>query len=210
MARNKGELTVIQSKAIALIVAGYSHRDVAIKLSVTQESISKWHQLTHFQEHKQKAIDTLYDAAMAELIDGAQEAIRELRYIINNRETPQRIKVSAITTLLNTISKHKERSYITPITSTNKNIDDKIENALNTLIDTAETRSDLREAIVLQQKQTAIQHQLAEKMTADQVKDDLSKVTKLMSKYLSPEDMEEFTAELSREFDDSQSPKSVN
>jgi hypothetical protein len=158
--RTKTEaLSVQEARAITLLVAGYSVRDTAIKIGITPESLSRWNKNPHFLEAKQKAIDTLYHAAMAELTEGMQLACRELINIIKDPDCPAKTKIAAIATLLNTIGKHKASNYLSEPVNT--------QDAIDNLINTATTRDELIEAIQLKQKQESILYQQSKKITLD-------------------------------------------
>lgn len=85
-------LTIIEARAITLLASGYSQRDVAIKLGITPVTVTNWTKTERFKNARKQAIDSLYNAAMAELTDGMQLACRELLNIIENPDTPQKNK----------------------------------------------------------------------------------------------------------------------
>ncbi|MBD2359232.1 helix-turn-helix domain-containing protein [Tolypothrix sp. FACHB-123] len=171
----KEELTIIQARAIVLMIAGYSQRDIAIKLGITQTTISLWHRQSSFSENKRKAISTIFDASMADLIDGTQEAVRELRNIINDPETPQKTKISAITVLLSTALRYKGSNYIET-----DDLSDSVETKIKFLSENAESKEELKDVIALQQKQAALTYQTSKKLTVEESRDQIERLIKVI------------------------------
>jgi ribosomal protein L11 len=174
------ELTIQEARAIALLISGYSARDVAVKINVTPETISKWQKNPLFAREKQKAINTLYNAAIAELTEGMQLACRELIDIIKDHDNLAKVRVSAINVLLNNVGKHKAGRYLDDsIKSSDLDVDD--------LTEMAETKDDLVEAISLKLKHEQIGYQLSQKMPVDIYEEGIRTVANLMMEVLSPE-----------------------
>ena len=67
---------------------------------VSVAAVKKWKQNSNFKRKLKDAIVKVYEAALAEVVLGAKDAIRELNFIITNPETSDRVKVTAIGTLL--------------------------------------------------------------------------------------------------------------
>jgi transcriptional regulator with XRE-family HTH domain len=189
MGRKRPEsLTVQESKAVALLIAGYSARDVAIKLKVTPETITNWHKNERFKTAKKQALDTLYNAAMAEMVDGMQLACRELIAIIENPDTPQKTKISAINVLLNHVSRNRVESNVSDVLD--------IENdtiSVDTLIKTATTREELTEAINLKFRHEQWLYNQGNKMTDIEWHNGLKNIVEAISKKVPTEMLEDIT-----------------
>jgi hypothetical protein len=104
-------LSVRENQALCLLAAGYEIKEVSEKLGIGRKTIYEWKARPNFQKLLNKAVMLTYDAAIAELIGGAEFATSELIKIIKNDDTPSRVKVSAINTLLTYTTKAKE-SYL--------------------------------------------------------------------------------------------------
>ena len=91
-----------------MLAAGYSRKEAAAQTGVSISSVNKWAIDPNFQKLLRDAVGKTYDAAVAELVSGSQEAARELKAIIADPDTPKRVKVSAIQVLLTTAAKVKE------------------------------------------------------------------------------------------------------
>ncbi|OUL23820.1 hypothetical protein BV378_20620 [Nostoc sp. RF31YmG] len=193
MGRKRPEsLTVLEARAITLLTSGYSQRDVAIKLGLTPVTLTNWSKTERFKNARKQAIETLYNAAMGELTDGMQLACRELLTIIEDPNTPQKTKISAINVMLNHISRNRIQSNITDV------IDVEDENiSVDSLIKTASTREELEKAIALKQKQETIDYQTSQKLTPQEYKESLDKMVKLCVDYLPEDKYDAFLASVS-------------
>lgn len=104
------ELTPIQNEALCLLAAGYPRDVVASKTGVSKASIDRWAIQPNFKQLLRDATSKVYDAAIAELVSGSRLAAQELKAIIADPDTPKRVKVSAIQTLLTSAAKVKEQA----------------------------------------------------------------------------------------------------
>ena len=89
-----------QYRALCVLIAGGSVEAAAQAGEVSVAAIKKWKQHPTFKRKLKDAIVKVYDAALAEIVLGAKDAVRELNSIIINPETSDRVKVTAIGTLL--------------------------------------------------------------------------------------------------------------
>jgi DNA-binding transcriptional MerR regulator len=91
-----------------MLVAGYDVQHVADELGVQRQAVHRWSEKHTFKSQLNDAVFRVYDAAIAELINSAEYASKELIRIIKDDKTPPRVKVSAINSLLNFATKAKE------------------------------------------------------------------------------------------------------
>lgn len=105
------DLSPKQYKAICMLVAGYEINEVAQAIGLTRVVVSRWKKEAKFQAQLDEAIFKVYDSAIAELIAGADYAAKELIKIIQDEETPVKVRVNAIQTLLSFATKAKD-NYI--------------------------------------------------------------------------------------------------
>ena len=101
-------LTPEQYRVLTQIAAGYSNNEVAKKHGVTVKTIENWRKLPKFKQLLREALSECFDAAVAELVQHSQRAARELNFIIQDPDTPSRVRVSAITAMLTFASKAKD------------------------------------------------------------------------------------------------------
>jgi DNA-binding transcriptional MerR regulator len=97
-----------QTQALSLIAANYSKEEVARQTGVTIRTLDRWRKQPEFQRLLRDAIARTFDAAVAELVVGAQESARELKRIISDPDVPSRTKVTAIGVLFANGSKAKD------------------------------------------------------------------------------------------------------
>ncbi|HAG80472.1 MAG TPA: hypothetical protein DCL61_04700 [Cyanobacteria bacterium UBA12227] len=102
------DLAPNQTKALIKLAAGSGDDEAAQAAGVTVRSIQNWKKQPNFKSMLRQAVIATYDAAIAELVDGAKDAAKELKGIITDPDTPKRVKVSAIATLLEVASKAKQ------------------------------------------------------------------------------------------------------
>lgn len=102
------QLSPVQIEALCSLAAGRSIKETAEITGVTQRTIDRWKQLPNFKKLLQDAVIQTYNFAISELCLGAKESAIKLREIINNEETPVRLKIKAIEILLLNASKAKE------------------------------------------------------------------------------------------------------
>lgn len=96
-----------QTKALCLLAAGYSKRDVAKQTSISESCLQKWSKQPAFKQKLREAVAASYDAAIAELCSGSREAAQELKRIISDPDVSARVKISAISTLLSNAERAK-------------------------------------------------------------------------------------------------------
>lgn len=102
------KLTPTQIDALCALAAGRSSKETAEITNVSIRTIDRWKQLPNFKKLLQDAVVQTYNFAIAELCCGAKESAIQLREIINNDETPVRLKIKAIEVLLLNASKAKD------------------------------------------------------------------------------------------------------
>lgn len=101
-------LTPEQCRVLTQIAAGYSNNEVAKTHGVTVKTIENWRKIPKFKQLLREALAQCFDAAVAELVQHSQRAARELNFIIQDPNTPSRVRVSAITAMLTFASKAKD------------------------------------------------------------------------------------------------------
>lgn len=102
------EFSPRQYRALVCLAAGGSNKEAADLAGVSVRAIETWKSKSNFQRLLREATVRVFDQAIAELVLGAQEAAEQLRGIITDEETPARIKISAISTLLTNASKARD------------------------------------------------------------------------------------------------------
>jgi Bacterial regulatory proteins, luxR family len=101
------ELTPKQCIALTSLAAGASNKEAAEAAGVALRTVESWKSNPQFKKMLRVAVNQMFDAALAQLVSGSQEAVKELRNIITNPETPSRTKVTAIGVLLDNAVKVK-------------------------------------------------------------------------------------------------------
>ncbi|MBW4435368.1 MAG: hypothetical protein KME28_27580 [Pelatocladus maniniholoensis HA4357-MV3] len=101
-------LSYTQCEALVLLAAGYTDEEVAAKTVVAKSTIARWRKSPEFERLLKQAQLKYIDSALAELVKGAKEAVKELNNIITDPDVPSRTKVSAISVLLTHIVKMRE------------------------------------------------------------------------------------------------------
>lgn len=102
------ELTPKQYLALTRLAAGSTNQDAADSAGVSLRTIEGWKGKPHFQKLLKTAVNMMFDAALAELVSGSQDAAKELIKIISDPNTPPRTKISAIGVLFDTAAKVKQ------------------------------------------------------------------------------------------------------
>ncbi|MCV3214504.1 hypothetical protein OGM63_13445 [Plectonema radiosum NIES-515] len=98
-------MTPLQYSALTQILAGYSTATVAKNTGLTIKSIERWRQLPRFKALMREAMSAMFTAAVAEIVLHSQQAAKELCMIALDSEVPSRVRVSAITAMLNVAGK---------------------------------------------------------------------------------------------------------
>ena len=102
------KLSPNQNKALCHLVAGRSIDEVAELTGVSSRTINRWKANPLFRKILNQALQSTFDAAIAELVANSVFAAQELNAIIRNPDVPSRTRVSAIDLLLKNASRVKE------------------------------------------------------------------------------------------------------
>jgi transposase-like protein len=89
-------LSVKENRALCLMAAGHDLKDIALEIGINRQVLYRWKNQPNFQKMLNKAVADAYDSAVAELAANAKFASSELIKIIQNVDTPTRVRVSAI------------------------------------------------------------------------------------------------------------------
>jgi len=85
-----------------------TQEEAAREAGCAVSSIEKWRKKPDFARLLKQSIAKVYDATLAEIVLGSMSAAKALRQIIDDDETPSRVKISAIATLLGHAEKAKQ------------------------------------------------------------------------------------------------------
>jgi hypothetical protein len=96
-------LAVRQIEAATLLVNGVLGKEVAERLDIAEETVSRWRQRPEFQRLMQSLLAERLDAARMGLLALAQDSVEELRCLIHGGSDMVRLK--AIELLLGTLAK---------------------------------------------------------------------------------------------------------
>ena len=96
-----------KNRALCLLAAGYSRKQVAKQVGITEATLRGWARHPEFKKQLRNAVAEIYNSAIAELCSGSREAAQELRRIINDPDVSARVKISAISTLFSNAEKAK-------------------------------------------------------------------------------------------------------
>ncbi len=99
------DLTPKQCIALTSLAAGSSNKEAAEAAGVALRTVESWKSNPQFKKMLRVAVNQMFDAALAELTAGSQDAAKELRSIIVNPETPSRTKITAIAVLFDNAAK---------------------------------------------------------------------------------------------------------
>lgn len=102
------ELSIKQYRALCCLLAGGTQEEAAREAGCSVSSIEKWRKKPDFARLLKQSIAKVYDATLAEIVLGSMSAAKALRQIIDDDETPSRVKISAIATLLGHAEKAKQ------------------------------------------------------------------------------------------------------
>jgi hypothetical protein len=102
------EITPIQMQALCLLAAGNTKAEVSKIKNISASTLERWCKLPDFNKLLKKSVIDCYNAALAELCEGAKDAVKELRNIITSEKTPVRVKVQAINVLLTNAARAKD------------------------------------------------------------------------------------------------------
>ncbi len=108
MNEDLNDLSLIQYRAICILVSGGSIEEAAQVADCTVGNIKKWKTRPDFKRAMQQAILKVYEASLSELVLGASRAAKELNAIIANPEGSDRVKVTAISTLFSNANVAKQ------------------------------------------------------------------------------------------------------
>lgn len=97
-----------QYRALVQLAAGNTNSAVAKSLNISIKTIEHWRKSPQFKQLLREALGQCFDAAMAELVQHSQEAVKELNRIALDPSVPARVRVSAIGTMLTFAAKTKE------------------------------------------------------------------------------------------------------
>jgi hypothetical protein len=95
------DITPKQAKALTLLAAGCTNAEAAKGAGVSSRTVDNWKSKPDFQKMLSFAVQAQLNASLAQLVAGASDAVKELNSIITSSDTPSRVKVTAISTLLN-------------------------------------------------------------------------------------------------------------
>lgn len=102
------ELSPIQIRILCLLASGKSKKEISDITEVSSATIDRLSKNHNFKSKLREITTSIYDAALAELCNGAVVAAIELNKIIEDPDTPAKIKISAISTLFTHAGKAKE------------------------------------------------------------------------------------------------------
>ena len=102
------ELTPIQIRILCLLASGKTKKEIYDITEVSSATIDRLSKNLTFKSKLREITTSVYDAALAELCNGAVIAAIELNKIIENPETPAKVKISAISTLFTHAGKAKD------------------------------------------------------------------------------------------------------
>ncbi len=93
------QLTVKQYLAITHLARGATNKEAADATGCSESSVEKWKRRGDFQSLLKVSVRRIHDASIADLASSALDASRELKAIINNPDTSDRVKIAAIQVL---------------------------------------------------------------------------------------------------------------
>lgn len=102
------ELTPLQIRILCLLASGKSKKEISDITEVSSATIDRLSKNLTFKSKLREITTSVYDAALSELCNGAIIAAVELNKIIEDPDTPAKIKISAISTLFTHASKAKD------------------------------------------------------------------------------------------------------
>lgn len=91
------DLSAQQVKALGLLLAGQTQRDVAAELGINEATISRWLNYdTQFIAAHNAGLQSLYDAGLAELLDLRRRAFGVLGDLLGSGDEATRLKAAGI------------------------------------------------------------------------------------------------------------------
>lgn len=99
-----------QAQALTMWLACSSIYEISQKMSIKEETIRSWLLDKNIKQIARVSMGRMFDSACAELTLNSQNAANELNKIINDPETPQRVKITAISCLFSVCTKLRDWS----------------------------------------------------------------------------------------------------
>jgi hypothetical protein len=192
------ELSHTQYKAITMLVAGYTFKEVASKTGVAVKTIERWRKLPTFKNLVQESQLKCFESAIAELVVESRKAAKELNLIIKDCDTPTRVKVSAISTLLTFASKIKDNKHnYEPISNdTNDEIinseDANVNKLLNAMLHSGDENKVLK-ALEIKRRYMETESKLKDKVSIseDEFNNNLDDLSSIISRFVPTENVTE-------------------
>lgn len=177
-------------RAILLLIAGRSSKEVACELNVTQRTVDLWKSDPDFKNLLNESVSKCFQENIAELILHSQQAIFKLKAIIDDEAEPTRIKLIAIQTLLNHALKAKE--YLTPkIQGTNS------EQIIQYYLQHGSS-DEVFKALEFERREKEFKLKTQEKISLDSLNTAVAIICKTAIKYITPEYIDDFSNDLAR------------
>jgi len=108
MPKTKPTTNHTQNYALCMLAAGIPVAQVANTLGIARSTIYTWENDPKFEKKLNRAVERIYQAALSELVCNASKATKELVRIIEGDDVPDRVKITAISTLLGHIRHARE------------------------------------------------------------------------------------------------------
>ena len=93
-------LTPIQLRVLVALAAGKSNIEAAAEAGISVSTLEKWKRNPAFKKKLFESSAKLFDVTLAQLSLASSDAVKILVGIIEDDETPAKIKVSAISVVL--------------------------------------------------------------------------------------------------------------
>ena len=103
-----GELEPIHFRALVLLVAGRSIKEISEELGLADRTIQRWKLRKDFRDLLYQGCARAYEAAIAELVLESSFAAKELIRVIREKNTPPKTRLTAIGLCLKYASEARE------------------------------------------------------------------------------------------------------
>jgi predicted peroxiredoxin len=125
MKKSKATTNHTQNYALCMLAAGIPVAQVASTLGIARSTIYTWENDPKFEKKLNRAVERIYQAALSELVCNASKATQELVRIIESEDVPERVKISAISTLLTHI-RHAREAHMLDVAADLEETDNEI------------------------------------------------------------------------------------
>jgi len=177
--------------AILMLTAGRSTKEISVKLGVTQRCIELWKNDPDFASLLRESCTKAFEASHAELMLHTQKAVFELQNILDDPDTPTRLRLSAIQIMLQYGLKSTKETALSKLNSVNQ------EEILDYFLKHGDEEQVFK-ALEFKRKNQEFQTKNQDKILLSELKKTVSNFVEIVQKYIPQEKMMFFMMEIEK------------